>query len=204
MGGGSSTAKKYVLRTVDEEAAARETVDSPQKGSRGRKQTAIYPTEQESADSLDSKPRLGRRASAPVLVSTDPSAGNQGPGGATSSKKAALARTHSRIENRMSAEGKDGPTSPTPLTSSKGMLAQSSHRNLLAHGAPAPLVSQPSTARMTRSNSVANRTGTVCSLTYPWLLKSCSTSGTNLSDYEFGRIIGKSARSFPATSNIEA
>jgi hypothetical protein len=152
----------------------------------------VYPADQESGDALDVKPKLGqRRASAPQL---ETSAGSPAP----LSKKASLARMNSKIDAQGSnknngTESRDGAASPTPVASSKGMLVQASTRNLLANAAPAPLISLPSTARMTRSNSVTGRTATVCSLTYPWLLKNASTAGSSLSDFELGRIIGKRA-----------
>jgi hypothetical protein len=195
MGSGSSTGKQYVLRTIDDDAGGGIAAESPQKSARSRRHTAVYPTEQESGDTPDVKPKLGqRRASAPQLTIMEASTVSPGP----LSKKASLARMNSKIDAQGSnknngVESRDGAASPTPVASSKGMLVQASSRNLLTNAAPAPLISLPSTARMTRSNSVTGRTATVCSLTYPWLLKNASTAGSSLSDFELGRIIGTRA-----------
>lgn len=201
MGGGASTSKKYVLRTIDDTFVA--TPDSPAKA-RSRKQTAIYPADQDGLDSLDSKPKLastGRRASAPVILTNEES----GSGGSVPllTKKASLARMQSKLpvdinaSNKTGAlDGKETSSTATPLASTKGMLLQASSRNLLGTSSSSPqqgqLVPQQSMARMQRSNSVANRGATVCSLAYPWLLKQSNTAGTSLNDYELGRVIGES------------
>lgn len=199
MGGGASSEKAYHLRSIDDVE-----LESPTRSNRSRKPTAIYPTEREVADAFDTKPKGMSRRNSNVptpLLSIDSAAAEEM--ALPVKKKGSLARMNSKVSEQ-SAKTADtnreqGTTSPmTPpkgqlmtAQSSKNMLlAQPSNKNMLHPMAPAPLIALPS-SRASRSNSVVGRSSSVCSLACPWLLKNANTAGTSMSDYELGRVIGK-------------
>lgn len=199
MGIGASSGKKYVLRAVDtvDMMPSSSSAETPVKSvSRSRKPTVIYPVATaEAQDTFDyndvgAKKPLNRRGSASGQQMMDED----------SRKKSPLNRLNSKINDQSSKSDHGGGTQAmTPAASMKGMLqSAASSKSLLPHiqtSQPVLLSHQASSRSMTRSNSMSvsrSSNNVICSVNYPWLLKSANVQGQSLNDFEMGRVIGKS------------
>lgn len=198
MGIGASSGKKYVLRAVDtvDMMPISTSAETPAKSvSRSRKPTVIYPVAAEAQDTFEYnevsvKKPLNRRGSASGMQMSEED----------SKKKSPLNRLNSKITDQSSKSDHGGGTHAlTPAASMKGVMLQSaaSSKNLLPHiqtSQPVPLSHQASSSRMTRSNSMSvsrSSNNVICSVNYPWLLKSANVQGQSLNDFELGRVIGE-------------
>lgn len=200
MGTGASASKKYVLKAIEiaELGSTASVSPVPQNINRSRKPTAVYPVQEgnDSFDFADVKHRqLHRRGSKTGLTLPMMPEDGRSPSLSPNSK---LTRMNSKFSDQTIQSSKSETASITPAVSMKGIILQtaSSNKNLLSHAqisGPAPLTTQPSTRSMSRSNSISSSritTATVCSSTYPWLLKSTNMHGQALGDFELGRVIG--------------
>lgn len=175
---------------------ASSSAETPAKSvSRSRKPTVIYPVAEAQQDTFDYndvsvKRPLNRRGSSSAMAMSEED----------SRKKSPLNRLNSKIHDQSSkSENGTGTSAMTPAASLKGVMLQSgaSSKNLLPHiqtSQPAPLTSQASSSRMTRSNSMSvsrSNNSVICSVNYPWLLKSAHLQGQSLNDFELGRVIGE-------------
>lgn len=190
MGGGASADRKYVLQAVHTvDALASESVESQSRNPpRSRKNTAIYPGAEASQDTFDYnevklRPSNRRGSKNGIQIDEDPR------------KKLPLSRANSKFDPASSKSEHGGTQMITPTASQRGLQTAPSAKNLLILSSiPAPLVAQQSSSRLTRANSMSvsrtNNSSTICSVNYPWLIKSANLQGQSLSDFELGRVIG--------------
>lgn len=190
MGGGVSADRKYVLRAVDtvESLASGESADGQPR--RSRKNTAIYPGAEANQDTFEYnevklRPLNRRGSSNGIPIDED------------SRKKAPLSRVNSKFDQASSKSEHGGTQVLTPAASQRGTLQTvPSAKNLipLSASSPPPLSSQQSSSRLNRANSMSvsrtSNSSTICSVNYPWLLKSANVQGQSLGDFELGRVIG--------------
>jgi hypothetical protein len=126
----------------------------------------------EGNESATSSLKGGRRASSSVLPSDSDGVSAKLKQGSNLQRVPSRMLTDSSIKN-------DPERVSTPPTS-----------NQTPHASGLNFKSQQSMSRMSRANSSVSNKAVSSSSTVPWLLKSANLTGTALSEYEMGRVIG--------------